>query len=168
MSARKLHVYFATSARLAALGNQVERVLEMQQLWERLAPPLLAQTCRVSGVRDHVLVLFANNGAIAAKARQLAPTMLEKLQKTGVEVTAIQVRVQVGLAVREPRRIKNLRLGAGARASLAGLLGRLDDGPLRQALAHMLERHAEQDDAPHHDDGGHGQRQHQGKFEDLP
>lgn len=142
MSARKLQSYFGSTATLAALAGQVERVCALQRHWEQVAPPTLAQMCQVSGLQDQVLVLYANNGAIAAKLRQLAPTMLDKLKKRGVEVTAIQVRVQARFLAPEQKPVKSLRLGTAGRESLRQLAERLDASPLKQALESMLERHA--------------------------
>lgn len=81
MSARKLQSYFGATATLTALAGQAGRICALQQHWEQVAPSPLAQMCKVSGLQDQVLVLYANNGAIAAKVRQLAPTMLDKLKK---------------------------------------------------------------------------------------
>lgn len=143
MSARTLQSYLGSTAALAALTGRVEHVLELQRQWERVAPPVLAQACRVSGLQDRVLVLYASNGAIAAKVRQLAPTMLDKFQKRGVEVTAILVRVQARFLVPEQKPIKNLRIGSAGRENLRQLAERLEYSPLRQALERLLERHAE-------------------------
>lgn len=143
MSARKFQSYLGSTATLAALAGQVERVLDLQRQWEKVAPPVLAQACRVSGLQDRVLVLYANNGAIAAKVRQLAPTMLDKFQKRGVEVTAILVRVQARYLMPEQKPIKNLQIGAAGRESLRRLAEQLERSPLKQALERLLERHAE-------------------------
>jgi hypothetical protein len=142
MSARKLQSYFGATATLAALAGQAERVRLLQQHWEQVAPPPFNLTCKVSGLQDQVLVLYANNGAMAAKVRQLAPTMLDKLKKRGLEVTAIQVRVQAHLLAPERKPIKTLQLGSAGMESLRQLAERLEASPLRQALERLLERHA--------------------------
>lgn len=154
MSARKLQSYFASTANLAALSGKVAHLRELQAQWEKHAPPPLAQMCRVSGVQDRILVVYAGNGAIAAKARQLAPTILEKFQKNGLEVTAILVRVQANRPAQYEKPIKTLRLGNAGAQRLRELAGRLAESPLKDALERMLERHAEEDDAPHDDQGG--------------
>jgi hypothetical protein len=153
MSARKLRSFLDSSATLVALSAQVERLLELQRLWEQIAPPPLAHACNVASLRDQVLALYANNGAIAAKVRQLAPTLLEKAQKSGLEVTAISVRVQARPAIPENKPIKNLHFGPSATSSLRRLVASLDESPLRQALKRMLERHSSKDDTPHDDQG---------------
>ncbi|PWB59405.1 MAG: hypothetical protein C3F18_00920 [Nitrosomonadales bacterium] len=154
MSVRKLQSYFTSTAGLAALAERVAHVSELQHLWETLAPPPLARMCRISGLQDRILVVYASNGAIAAKARQLAPTLLEKFQKRGFEVTSILVRVQASFRPPQERPPKTLRLGAAGAASLRQLAGRLEDSPLKQALEKMLERHAVEDGAPHEDQDG--------------
>ena len=157
MSVRKLQSYFTSTSGLSALAEGVARLTELQRLWEKLAPPPLAQMCRVSGLQDRILVLYANNGAIAAKARQLAPTLLEKFQKRGLEVTAILVRVQAGFRPSDEKRPKTLRLSSAGMASLSRLAGQLEASPLKRALQVMLERHAVEDGAPHKDQRGKNQ-----------
>jgi hypothetical protein len=157
MSVRKLQSYFTSTTGLAALAERVARVSELQRLWENLAPQPLSQLCKVSGLQDRILVVYANNGAIAAKVRQLAPTVLEKFQKRGVEVTAILVRVQASYRPPQERPPKTLRLGSAGFASLRQLAGQLEGSPLKQALEAMLERHAIEDGAAHEDQGSKNQ-----------
>lgn len=154
MSVRKLQSYLTSTAGLAALAERVAHVSELQRLWEKLAPPPLAQMCKVSGIQDRILVLYANNGAIAAKARQLAPTVLEKFQKRGVEVTAILVRVQADFRPPRERPPKTLRLGSAGAASLRRLAVQLEESPLKRALEAMLERHAVEDSPSHENHSG--------------
>lgn len=141
MSARKLQSYFGATATLAALAGQAERMRTLQQHWEQVAPQPLAETCQVGGVQDQILVLYANNGAIAAKIRQLAPTLLDKFKKKGLEVTAIQVRVQVHRPAPDKKPVRRPQLGSAGMDSLRQLAERLEASPLRQALERMLERH---------------------------
>lgn len=142
MSAQKLQSWLSSGAVLSSLANQAAQLGELQRLWETLAPVPLGSTCRVAGVKDRALMLYANNGAMAAKVRQLAPSLLDKLQKKGLEVTAIQVRVQVDASWQPVKPTKNLVLGAVACESLHGLADQLEDSPLRAAVEKMLKRHA--------------------------
>lgn len=151
MSVRKLQSYFSSATGFAALAERVAYLSELQRVWEGLAPQPLAQMCQISGLQDRVLVLYANNGAIAAKARQLAPTLLEKFQKKGFEVTSILVRVQAGFAPHREKPPKTLSLGTAGTESLRQLAGELEDSPLRQAIEAMLKRHAIKDGATHED-----------------
>jgi hypothetical protein len=139
MSAQKLQSWLSSGAALSSLAHQAAALGELQRLWETLAPPPLGRACRVAGIKDRVLSLYASNGAMAAKVRQLAPSLLEKLQKKGFEVTSIQVRVQVDVMTEPARPAKSLVLGAVACESLRDLADHLEDSPLRDAVEKMLK-----------------------------
>lgn len=150
MSVRTIQSYIGSATPLAILSEQVARLLSLQRTWESVAPQRLAHFCQVASLRDRTLVLYANNGAVAAKVRQLVPSLLEKFQKKGLEITAILVRVQAGsmTAVSDPP--KTMRLEGCALDALRQLTERLGASPLREALEKMLERHTEQDNTARH------------------
>ena len=60
----------------------------------KIAPPQLAQRCALGGFVEGNLTIYADNGAIAAKLRQMLPSLLLKFQAMGYEVTAIRIAVQ--------------------------------------------------------------------------
>jgi len=95
MSTRKLSALIENTAGLSALTRTMQRLAALQRLYVVCTPPDLAQASRVVGDRDGMLVIAADNGAIAAKLKQLAPRLLKKLQKQRAEVTGIRVQVQV-------------------------------------------------------------------------
>ncbi|MBE1202646.1 hypothetical protein, partial [Salmonella enterica] len=77
----------------------------------------------------------------------VVPTLLERLQRRGSQITAIRVRVQPqggndSLWPQEtekpPKRAKMTAVGVN---SLAALANELPDSPLREALAEMVARH---------------------------
>lgn len=138
MSAQKLQSWLASGAVLSSLAHQAAALGNLQRVWETLAPAPLGSACRVGGIKESVLLLYANNGAVAAKVRQLAPSLLEKLKKKGLEVTSIQVRVQVDVMGEPVRLPKNRVLDEVARESLRDLAEHLEESPLRAALEKML------------------------------
>jgi len=103
-----------------------------------VAPPHLAQSSQVLGLRSGMLSVAAANAAIAAKLRQLAPELVVMLQNRGCEVSGIRVKVQVsfdsGRAAPTPR-----KLGKTARDALHELSQTLDGSPLGLALKKMAE-----------------------------
>ncbi|CAH0439663.1 DciA family protein [Ralstonia pseudosolanacearum] len=119
-----------------------------------LLPPGLGGGVAIGGIRNDArdsreatLVLLAANSAAAARVRQVVPTLLERLQRRGSQVTAIRVRVQPqggndSLWPQEtekpPKRAKMTAVGLN---SLATLADGLPDSPLRRALAEMVVRH---------------------------
>jgi len=85
---------------------------------------------------DYILVIATHNGAVAAKLRQIAPTLTRAFQDSGYEVTAIQVKVQVTQPPRpQPPRSP---ISASGRQQLADLAGKLHNSPLKSALQHLI------------------------------
>lgn len=95
MSTRKLSALIENDAGLSALTRTMQRLATLQRLYEVCTPPDLARASRVVGDRNGLLVIAADNGAIAAKLKQLLPRLLITLQKQRPQVTGIQVQVQV-------------------------------------------------------------------------
>ena len=141
MPAHKLGDLLAQSGELSALSLRARRLAELQQVLLTAVPPPLAQFTRVKSLRAGTLFLLADNSAVAAKLRQLAPTLLLHVRKREIEVTGIQVEVQV--AAPQPR-------SAGAQAgrdlsltavnTLDGLAEALNESPLKTALTRLVRR----------------------------
>ena len=96
MPTRKLSALLLDTEGLSVLTRASQRIAALQRLYVICAPPDLAQASRVVSDRNGMLVIAADNGAIAAKLKQLTPRLLKNLQKRAVEVTGIRVEVQVG------------------------------------------------------------------------
>lgn len=99
----------------------------------------LAQASQVIGFEQQVLTLGADNSAVAAKLRQLAPHFVQLFQENGVEVTGILVKVQV--AAPSAARIPDGRtLNAAGRQQISGLVSTLPDSPLKDALQRLMKK----------------------------
>jgi hypothetical protein len=100
------------------------------------APPDLIQASRVVNSRNGMLVIAADNGAVAAKLRQLAPRLLKNLQKQRAQITGIQVQVQVGRGLPKPQvRTKKTTLPIDLIDSFDALSAKVKNPELRLALA---------------------------------
>ncbi len=98
-----------------------------------VAPPHLAQSSQVLGLKSGILSIAVANATIAAKLRQLAPELTILLQNRGCEVSGIRVKVQVSFEIKPPEATPRL-LGAAALEALNELEQSLDDSPLKRAL----------------------------------
>jgi hypothetical protein len=78
-------------ARLAAVASQSQTYLEALAPW---IPTALKNGIRAGPLEGGQWCLLAANSAVAAKLRQLSPTLLTQLQSQGWEVTAIRIKVQ--------------------------------------------------------------------------
>lgn len=127
-----------TLVRLTAHAGHVHK---LQQLFARAVPAMLRASCRVVNYKAGVVVVHAENGAVASKLRQLAPTLGGVFSSGGEQVTEIRIRVQPGLMNAAPRKVRTpARLGEAGRNSLQRLADSLPDGPLRMALGTLIER----------------------------
>jgi hypothetical protein len=139
MTAQKASFFLSTTERLQSLTQVVGRLLEVQKIYLGLASPKsLAEYSKVGALENGNLILLAENGAIAAKLRQQLPTLLSKFQQRGVQVNAIRVEVQAGIKREEKRPLYDKRIDATGLESLQKLQSRLEDGPLKGALAKLL------------------------------
>ncbi len=141
MPAHKIDFYLNSSNSLRALADEPRRITDLQQVFRKIAPPPLTQACCVKQLRAGTLFLLAENAAVAAKLKQLAPRLLTSYQKQGVEVTSIRVQVQVKEALPQPAaRRAPKRLSLESIQNLERLAEQLDESPLKQALTRLAAR----------------------------
>ncbi len=139
-----------------ALGetSATSSLLARVQASERVAQTLSRTSVRVPGfdpqtpgsceLRDRTLHLRAASSAVAAKLRQSLPSLLAALQRNGMDLIEIKVRVQPGSlaypnAVTQDAHaaeVQALRKNTltHARHFAQTLAGQLTDSPLRQAV----------------------------------
>lgn len=125
----------------APLARQAARHMALQRLYAQLVPAAVAAMSRVAALRGDTLHLAAMNGAVAAKLRQLAPTLVNQIRERDHEVNRIQVAVQGATAGPAPAPCKRARLPQQALPAIEALAERVQDPPLREALARMARRH---------------------------
>lgn len=127
---------------LKALSAGMRRLRELQMLYAGSAPRELAQASRVKNLKAGTLFVSADNAAVAAKLRQLAPTLLASIRKTEAQITGIRVEVQVSGAAHERRpKSKKTALSAHAVGKFEELSNRVPDGGLKSALSRLVRRH---------------------------
>lgn len=147
MAARKINFYLG-SLRLAPehqrLFSYTEKLTAMQQVFMKIAPPQLAQHCALGALVEGDLTIYARSGAIAAKLRQMLPSLLLKFRARGYEVTAIRIAVQANYnSITDTQKVaKRLEIGQAGLESLSDLVSALPASPLRTAVAHLLKRQA--------------------------
>ncbi len=147
MAARKINFYLG-SLRLAPehqrLFSHTEKLTAMQQVFMKIAPPQLAQHCALGAFVEGDLTIYARSGAIAAKLRQMLPSLLLKFRARGYEVTAIRIAVQANYnSITDTQKVaKRLEIGQAGLESLSNLVSALPASPLRTAVAHLLKKQA--------------------------
>lgn len=134
--APRLNSYFDASRELRQLSDKVEQLAALQRHYEQFAPPSLVRTSHVMQFDQNILTLAADNGAVAAKLRQLAPRLAQMLQQSGHQVTGIQVKVQVALPSK-PSAIFSVTLTSTAQKQLLDSAEKLPDSLLKQKLQRL-------------------------------
>ncbi|HEV7929406.1 MAG TPA: DUF721 domain-containing protein [Nitrosospira sp.] len=145
MTARKINFYLG-SLRLTPehqrLFSYMDKLTAMQQVFMKIAPPQLAQRSALGAFVDGDLTIYARNGAIAAKLRQMLPSLLLKFRARGYEVTAIRIAVQADYhSITGPDvSVKTRQIGRAGVESLAHLAAALPASSLRAAVEKLLKR----------------------------
>jgi len=140
MPAHKIDFYINSSNGLRQLADHARRIAELQLVFLKTAPQPLTQSCCVKQLRAGTLYLSAENAAIAAKVKQLSPRLLTRYQKLGWQITSIRVEVQVRETAPQPVAGRaRARLSIETIDNLERLAAGLEDSPLKQALANLVE-----------------------------
>jgi hypothetical protein len=142
MPTRAIGELLTATEELKALSARTRRLRDLQTLYFRSAPRELAGSSRVKNYRAGTLYVAADNPAVAAKLKQLAPTVLASIRKTEAEVTGLRIEVQVSDARSErSERRKAKALSLDAVEKFDELANRVADGNLRVALQGLVRRH---------------------------
>jgi hypothetical protein len=137
-ASQRLSSFFAGNAALHTLARKSQELAALDRLYRTAIPPSLAGGSRVVNLERNVLRVGADNSAIAAKLRQLAPQILLRIQETNAEITGILVKVQVGQPARKPTRPPHV-VGRAGKEKIADLASTLDNSPLRAALLRLIK-----------------------------
>ncbi len=133
----RLNSFIASNQELSQLSGKVRQLHALQLLYEKVSPPSLLRASHVIQMEQNILILGADNSAIAAKLRQMTLELIRQLKLLNCEVTAIQVRVQVTLPPSIPVRHAALVTEHGQK-ELNQLAESLNDSPLKNALQRLI------------------------------
>jgi hypothetical protein len=138
---QKIGDVIARSGGLEALARHARRLSDLQLLLIEATPSELAAATRVTDLKAGTLVVLADNPAVAAKLRQLAPRLLKHVQKQQPEITGIRVGVQVKThKINAEHEITKRPLPPEAIKDLGELAEALPPSSLKSALAQLLAR----------------------------
>lgn len=128
----------------ASVLTTARMLLAIEQAAGEILPPALRQVCRVARIDRQQVTLAVPGAAHAAKLRQLAPRIAQRLSEGGWNLNQVQIRVQAGLSHigTNPPRAKNVEpLGAKALDAFEALHAALRPGPLADAVSRLLAHH---------------------------
>ena len=119
---------------------QARRLIELRAILAAVLPESLARCCSIANLKQGKVVIFAANGAIAAKLKLMLPTLLEQLSKRAIEVTGLDVCVQP--LASDPQVIEKLaKMSVETASGLTRLCEQLPDSELKITLVKIAARH---------------------------
>lgn len=140
MHSKNLRAYLDSTAGIAALLPQAERLIELRHIYSDLVPQQLLRSSSIVNYKRQTVVIFAENNAIAAKLKLLSPRLVNDFSKRGVEVTGIRLEVQPRQEPQNAHPPKHARLSQTGSDRLEALARRLPDSRLKKAVAEMAGR----------------------------
>lgn len=129
----------------AKLMAHAKLLMRLSRKFEKIAPAGLACSARVANYKSGVLVVHADNGAVATKLRQLGQRLCSELSKGGPQCNVMEVKVQPRQTLDQSRTSTQKPLSARTFGTLRATADRLPMGELRNALQQLLERSARQE-----------------------
>lgn len=134
--------YLDSDAAGARLMAHARLLLKLSRRFEALAPVGLRHAAYVANYKSGTVVIHTDNGAVAAKLRQLSQRLCDELSKGGTECSLMLVKVQPRQLPFRSISSTQKPLSTKAIGSLQATTAELPDGPLKGALVRLLERAA--------------------------
>jgi hypothetical protein len=118
-------------------------LLTLCSRFQTIVPSGLGASARVANFRSGIVVIHAENGAVAAKLRQMSRRLSDEFKKVGVECSDIEIKVQPTQTFEHSITSTEKPISAAA----ATVLGETAQGMpgnslLRAALENLLQRSA--------------------------
>ena len=120
-------------------------LIKLTHLYQEIAPTHLGQASRLANYKSGIIVIHAVSGAVAAKLRQMAPTLAEGFTQRGIECNGVQVKVQARKINTQSRASTQKPLSLRTSRTLEDLRDSLPNSPLRAALETLLTHSAKQE-----------------------
>lgn len=117
-------------------------LLKLSRRFEAVAPAGLRHSAHVANYKLGTVIIHADNGAVAAKIRQLSQRLSDELSKGGTECNGIEVKVQPRQIPSQSTSSTQKPLSGKAIGVLRSATDSLPQGPLRDALDKLLKRAA--------------------------
>jgi hypothetical protein len=138
LKSRQAIAWLRTEPGFARLGEQAARLAGLQQDLSRCMPAL---ALTVVALERDTLVVGAAHAAVAARVRQLEPTLVASLARCGWKIDRIRFKPQWRPEPPAPAQAVKTSPGPAAIAGIAALSERIEDPRLKAALRRMANRH---------------------------
>ena len=134
--------YLDSDAATSRVMAHARLLQKLSRRFEAVAPSGLRHAARVANYKSGKIVIHADNGAVAAKIRQMSQRLCVELSKGGAECSDMEVKVQPRQNPYQTRTSTLKPLSDKAFCMLQSTAKNLPEGPLRRALDTLLQRAA--------------------------
>ncbi len=117
-------------------------LMKLSKRFEAIAPGALHQSAHVANYKSGKVIIHTDNGAVAAKLRQMNRRLCDELSFVGVECNEMEVKVQPRQILIRSTSSTSKPISEKASGVLRSTVEMLPKGPLRDALANLLDRAA--------------------------
>ena len=136
-----LEQYLNTPDAAANVMAHARLLLKLSRRYEAVAPAGLGHVSRVANYKSGKVIIHADNGAVAAKLRQMGQSLCKLLSYEGVECNGIDIKVQPQEIPYQSTVSHQKPLSAKTGAVIRGAVEQLPPAsPLRSALQQLLDR----------------------------
>ena len=134
--------YLDKDANAGRIMAHARLLIKLSRRFEAIAPAGLRHAARVANDKSGKIVIHADNGAVAAKIRQMSQRLCDELSKGGAECSDLEVKVQPRQLPYQSSTSTQKPLSARACGALETASRNLPGGPLKAALETLLRRAA--------------------------
>lgn len=134
--------YLDKDANAGRIMAHARLLIKLSRRFEAIAPAGLRHAARVANYKSGKIVIHADNGAVAAKIRQMSQRLCDELSKGGAECSDLEVKVQPRQLPYQSSTSTQKPLSARACGALETASRNLPGGPLKAALETLLRRAA--------------------------
>ncbi len=122
-----------------ALNTRMQSLTALQRAWQAALPASLRPHSRVVGVEGNRLLVETESNAMAAKLRQLAPTLTRAIAQVQPELASLRLQVAPTASRVPARRRPSQPLSPEALGHFEALAETLPPSPLKAAVERLLE-----------------------------
>ena len=130
--------YLDSDAAAGRIMAHARLLLKLSRRFEAVAPVGLRHSAHVANYKSGKIVIHADNGAVAAKIRQLSQRLSDELSKGGTECSGIEVKVQPRQIPSQSTTSTQKPLSDKAIEMLRATSEKLPKGGLKEALERLL------------------------------
>ena len=121
--------------------RQAQVLSALQKQFDAVLPARFRGEAQVVALEEGELRVLCSNGAIASRLRLEAQPLADALQKRGLAVRRVNLKVQPAHSRKMPAPRRKKPLPAAARQALESVSKELEDGEVKAALQELLKHH---------------------------